>query len=248
MLDKLSGTWAPKPSSGPHKQNECLPLILMIRNRLKYALTSREVCSILQQRLVKIDGKVRTDPKYPAGLMDVVEIEKTQEKFRLILDAKGRFKVHKISDLEAEFKLCKVKKTYVGYKGVPMLLTHDGRTIRYPDPDIKANDTIKYDFNNNKIAEFARFETGNLAMITGGRNIGRVGTIFHHEVHQGGVDIVHIKDTNDHKFATPISNVFVLGNGNSAWISLNKDNGIRLTITDMIARQAVPEVEMEDDY
>jgi len=26
---------APKPSPGPHKQRECLPLVLMLRNRLK---------------------------------------------------------------------------------------------------------------------------------------------------------------------------------------------------------------------
>lgn len=26
MLDKLGGAYAPKPSPGPHKQRECLPL------------------------------------------------------------------------------------------------------------------------------------------------------------------------------------------------------------------------------
>ena len=26
---------APKPSPGPHKQRECLPLLLVLRNRLK---------------------------------------------------------------------------------------------------------------------------------------------------------------------------------------------------------------------
>lgn len=69
MLDKLTGTWAPKPSPGPHKTRECLPLIVFIRNRLKYALTNKETKSILMQRLVKVDGKVRTDTTYPAGFM-----------------------------------------------------------------------------------------------------------------------------------------------------------------------------------
>ncbi len=35
MLDKLGGLFAPKPSPGPHKQRECLPLLLILRNRLK---------------------------------------------------------------------------------------------------------------------------------------------------------------------------------------------------------------------
>lgn len=104
MLDKLSGTWAPRPSPGPHKIRECLPLIVFLRNRLKYALTKKEVQSILAQRLVKVDGKVRTDVTYPSGFMDVISIEKTGENFRLIYDTKGRFTIHRITDEES--KVC----------------------------------------------------------------------------------------------------------------------------------------------
>eukprot|EP00442_Polarella_glacialis_P059203 CAMPEP_0115152852 /NCGR_PEP_ID=MMETSP0227-20121206/66388_1 /TAXON_ID=89957 /ORGANISM="Polarella glacialis, Strain CCMP 1383" /LENGTH=92 /DNA_ID=CAMNT_0002563501 /DNA_START=6 /DNA_END=281 /DNA_ORIENTATION=+ len=74
MLDKLKGRWAPKPSAGPHKLRECMPLIVMLRERLKYALTYREVKMIVMQRLIKVDGKVRSDMFYPSGFMDVVQI------------------------------------------------------------------------------------------------------------------------------------------------------------------------------
>jgi hypothetical protein len=104
MLDKLGGVFAPKPSPGPHKQRECLPLCLILRNRLKYALTYKEVTTILQQRLVKVDGKVRRDKCYPTGIMDVVSIDKTDEHFRIIYDAKGRFVVHRITALEAQVR------------------------------------------------------------------------------------------------------------------------------------------------
>lgn len=60
---------APRPSCGPHKLRECLPLAVFLRNRLKYALTYDEVKKIVNQRLVKVDGKVRTDKTYPAGFM-----------------------------------------------------------------------------------------------------------------------------------------------------------------------------------
>uniref|UniRef100_A0A3Q3AUA0 Ribosomal protein S4 X-linked n=1 Tax=Kryptolebias marmoratus TaxID=37003 RepID=A0A3Q3AUA0_KRYMA len=69
MLDKLTGVFAPRPSTGPHKLRECLPLIIFLRNRLKYALTGDEVKKICMQRFIKIDGKVRTDVTYPAGFM-----------------------------------------------------------------------------------------------------------------------------------------------------------------------------------
>lgn len=86
MLDKLSGTYvrslpprisflvlvcfqAPRPSPGPHRLRESLPLSIFLRNRLKYALNGSEVTSIVQQRLIKVDGKVRTDNTYPTGFM-----------------------------------------------------------------------------------------------------------------------------------------------------------------------------------
>lgn len=70
-------------SPGPHKGRESLPLILFLRcihlvilltfrNRLKYALNKREVNAILMQRLVKVDGKVRTDSNYPAGFQGII--------------------------------------------------------------------------------------------------------------------------------------------------------------------------------
>lgn len=39
-------------------------------------------------------------------------------------------------------------------------------------------------------------------MITGGRNLGRVGTVVNRERHQGSFDICHVKDAQGHTFAT----------------------------------------------
>ncbi len=232
MLDKLSGKYAPKPSSGPHKLRECLPLIVFLRNRLKYALTRREVTSIVMQRLVKIDNKVRTDINYPAGFMDTVTIEKTGENFRLMYDTKGRFAIHRITPEEAEYKLCRVKKLLTGQRAIPYIVTHDGRTIRYPDPLIRVNDTVKLNLKTGLVEEFVKFENGNLAMITGGHNVGRVCIITHRERHLGGFDIVHVKDSLGHSFATRLSNVFVIGKGSQSLVSLPSAKGIRLSIAE----------------
>mmetsp|Transcript_125616 Transcript_125616/g.363468 ORF Transcript_125616/g.363468 Transcript_125616/m.363468 type:complete len:262 (+) Transcript_125616:76-861(+) len=230
MLDKLKGRWAPKPSSGPHKMRECLPLIVMLRERLKYALTYREVKMIVMQRLIQVDGKVRTDMFYPAGFMDVVQIEKTKENFRLLYDTKGRFALHKISKEEATYKLCRVKKVFKGPKGTPYCITHDGRTLRYPDPDVKTNDSVRVEIPSGKMLDFVKFEAGNTAMISGGNNMGRVGIIQHRERHPGSFEIVHLKDAAGHAFATRLQNVFVIGQGTKPWISLPKGGGIKLSI------------------
>uniref|UniRef100_A0A673TBB2 40S ribosomal protein S4 n=1 Tax=Suricata suricatta TaxID=37032 RepID=A0A673TBB2_SURSU len=140
MRDKLTGVFAPRPPTGPHKLRECLPLIIFLRNRLKYALTGDEVKKICMQRFIKIDGKVRTDITYPAGFM------------------------------------------------------------------------------------------GNLCMVTGGANLGRIGVITNRERHPGSFDVVHVKDANGNSFATWLSNIFVIGKGNKPWISLPHGKGICLTI------------------
>merc|ERR1712157_642735 len=185
LLDKLSGSYAPKASPGPHKLRDCMPLIVFIRNRLEYALNGREVKQIVMQRLVKVDGKVRTDPTYPAGYMDVISIEKTGENFRLIYDTKGRYAVHRIKAEEASYKLCRVKKVALQKNNIPSLVTHDGRTIRYPNPDCKVGDTVEIDIESGKISNWVKFDSGNLCMITGGRNLGRIGTIQSRDRHPG---------------------------------------------------------------
>lgn len=239
MLDKLSGVWAPRPSAGPHKLRECLPLIILLRNRLKYALTYHEAKMITMQRLIKVDSKIRTDMRFPTGFMDVVSIEKTKENFRMLFDTKGRFVVHKIHKDEATYKLCRVKRVQKGHKGVPHVVTHDGRTIRFPDPLIKANDTVRVDIKNNKILDFLKFEPGQTAMISSGNNIGRVGHISHNEKHPGSFEIVHLVDKSGHKFATRLANVFVIGEHSKNWISLPKGDGIKLTnVEDRLKRTA----------
>jgi len=99
--------------------------------------------------------------------------------------------------------------------------------IRYPDPAIKVNDTVKINLATGKIDDFIRFDTGVIAMATGGRNMGRVGVITHRERHDGGFNIVHIKDAIDNEFATRESNVFVIGR-EKPWISLPKGKGVKV--------------------
>jgi small subunit ribosomal protein S4e len=237
MLDKLSGVFAPKPSPGPHKQRECLPLMLVLRNRLKYALTGAEVNAICMQRLIKVDSKIRTDKNYPTGFMDVITMDKTDEHFRVIYDHKGRFVMHRISKEEAAYKVCRVKTMGFGSKGIPQVTTHDGRTIRYPDPLIRELDSVVVDTATNKIKDFIKFDLGNLVMVTGGRNTGRVGVVQHREKHKGTFDICHIKDAAGNEFATRMSNVFVIGKGSKPMVSLPKAKGIKMTIVEELEKR-----------
>ncbi|XP_060216488.1 small ribosomal subunit protein eS4-like [Lycium barbarum] len=99
MLDKLGRAFSPKRFSNLHNSRECLPLVIILRNRLEYVLIYREVISISTQRQVTVDRKVRTVKTYPAGFMDV-SIPKTNENFRLLYDTKGRSYLYLFRDKE----------------------------------------------------------------------------------------------------------------------------------------------------
>lgn len=245
MLDKLGGIWAPRPSQGPHRLRECLPVSLILRNRLKYALTRRETQMIVMRRHVAIDNKVRTDMNFPAGFMDVVSLEASNENFRILYDTKGRFVLHRIQKEEAAFKLVRVqsvqrtKKATSGKNpflngqqgAIPTVSTHDGRTVRFADPKWKVNDTLKFNLKTSEVEGHISFQVGALAMINGGSNIGRVGVITHIDKHPGSFDIVHVKDKRGNKFATRQSNIFVIGGTDEvAYVSLPGKQGVKTSI------------------
>lgn len=226
----MAGVWAPRPSTGPHKLRECLPVTIILRERLKYALTGKECQQICMERCVKVDGKVRTDQNYPAGFMDVVELEKSNDRFRLMYDTKGRYVLHRINREEAQYKLCRINKIYVGANKVPCAVTHDGRTLRYPDPDLKVNDVVKVDISTGKAGDILKFDLGAMVMITKGHNCGRVGTLMHIEKHEGSFSIVTVKDAKGNTFATRLANVFIIGSGSTPQVTLPKGGGVKKTI------------------
>jgi len=98
MIGKLGGVWCHRPSTGPHKLRESIPLSILLRNRLKYAINAREVVNILNDKegTIKIDHRIRRDIKFPVGCNDVLSIEKTGENFRILYDVKGRFVLKRI--------------------------------------------------------------------------------------------------------------------------------------------------------
>jgi len=203
MLSKVGGIWAMKPSQGPHKLRECIPLSLLLKTKLKLALNAKEAKLIAKAREgnISIDGKVRTDHKYPVGIMDIVTVNKTGSHYRVNFDVKE----------EAKYKLCKVTKRCMGPKKIPFITTSDGRTLRYPNPHIKEHDTIKLNLENNEIVDYYKYKIGAHVLIVGGNNIGRAGVIEKIEKHPGSYEIVYIKDTTGKEFSTRLTNIFITG-------------------------------------
>ena len=213
MLSKVGGIWATKPSQGPHKLRECIPLNYLLRNKLRVALNGTEAKLIVKSKEgnILINNRVRTDPKFPVGIMDIVAIKKTGTYYRVNFDVKGRWRLVKISKEEAKYKLCKVTKRSMGPKRIPFITTADGRTIRYPHPHIKEHDSVKLNLETGEIIDFYKYKIGAPVLIVGGNNIGRVGVIVKIEKHPGSYEIVYIKDKEGKEFSTRLTNIFITG-------------------------------------
>ena len=213
LLSKVGGIWATKPSQGPHKLRECIPLNYLLRNKLRVALNGTEAKLIVKSKEgnISINGRVRTDPKFPVGIMDIVTINKTGTNYRVNFDVKGRWRLVKISKEDAKYKLCKVTRRSMGPKRIPFITTADGRTIRYPNPHIKEHDSIKINIETGEIIEYYKYKIGAPVLIVGGNNIGRAGFIEKIEKHPGSYEIVYIKDLKDSVFSTRLTNIFITG-------------------------------------
>jgi small subunit ribosomal protein S4e len=53
------------------------------------------------------------------------------------------------------------------------------------------------------------------------------------DLHNGGFDIVHVKDSRGVSFATRIGNIFIIGKGKKAAISLPKQDGLYLNALEL---------------
>merc|ERR1711990_20632 len=250
FLTKLGGVYATRPGTGPHKLRQCLPISVLLRNRLKFAFSGQEVLKICRDRdhgHIKIDNRIRRDHKFPVGLMDVVTVAKSGQHFRMLMDVKGRFQLVKIDAKEAAFKLCKVQQKKLGKNKIPYIVTHDGRTIRYPNPSIKVNDSVKLNLETGEIDGVVKHENGASVFIKGGNNIGRVGVLQHVEHHPGSYEIAHVRDARGHSFATRLENIFVIGEGKHPIIRLPKKQGIAVTLIEERDERLGRQIEVSED-
>jgi len=172
---KKESHYVVKTNPGPHPKNKSIPLMLILRDMLKITKTAKESKRILNLRNVKIDQKVRTDGKFPVGLMDVITI--LDKNYRFIFDDKGKIKLVRISEKEANIKPCKIKYKKIVKGGKIQLNLHDGRTILVNDNKYKPGDTIIIELPSQKIKEHLPFGKDMLVYISDGKHIGEIAKI-----------------------------------------------------------------------
>ena len=117
-----------RPAAGAHCLDEGISLSLVIKELLKYAKTLKEVKKILNDGKVLVNNKVRKDHKYNLGIMDILSIPELKENYLLVKNIKGKFKLVKINDKEAQNKIFRIRNKRVLKNGKIQLLFFNGQT------------------------------------------------------------------------------------------------------------------------
>jgi small subunit ribosomal protein S4e len=212
--------WIVKPSSGSHSLHESLPLTLVLRDMLGVAQTRKEAILILQQGELQVDGKIIKRSDFPVGLMDIISMPEVNKHYRVMPSHKGLV-LAPISKEEANTKLVRVEDKTTVTNGIQIAL-HDGSNllVKVADPKNPKEvtydtfDTLKMTFPEKEVTLTLKTKEGNLAIITGGKNIGKQGRIMEiekTEAKKRRQALVIIEDSQGARYQTILDFVFSIG-------------------------------------
>jgi small subunit ribosomal protein S4e len=212
--------WIVKPSSGSHSLESCLPLTLVLRDILGVAQTRKEAKMILAEGKVLVDGKICPKDDFPVGLMDVISMPEADKYYRVMPSHKGLV-LHPISKEESNFKLLRVEDKSTVKNGVQIAL-HDGSNMLVKVADVKKPievtyetfDILKVTYPEKQVVSTLKTKEGNLAIITGGKNIGKQGKIVEiekTEAKKRRQALVIVEDAQGVRYQTIMDFIFLIG-------------------------------------
>jgi small subunit ribosomal protein S4e len=153
--------------------------------------------------------------------MDVVSIPDLNKFFRVMPSQKGLL-LNPVSKKEASFKLCRVEDRTTVKNGCVQIALHDGSNMLVKVADLKSPsevtyetfDTLKLSLPEKQVLAHLKTKEGNLAVITGGKNIGKQGRIVEIEKAEAKKRrnaLVVIEDEKGIRYQTILGFVFSIG-------------------------------------
>jgi small subunit ribosomal protein S4e len=232
-IHRKEAVWTVRPSSGPHSLEKCLPLSIVLRDILKVAETRKEAKKIITQGKVYVDGQVRLKDDFPVGLMDVISMPDLNKFYRVLPSHKGLF-LNPISKEEASFKLFRIEDRTIAKNGSSQIALHDGTNmlVKAEDPDkpevvYETFATLKLGLPEKQVLDQLKTKTGNIAIITGGKNIGKQGKIVEIEktvAKKRRNALVVVEDEKGGRYQTILDFVFSIGGAKSLISSSEADS------------------------
>ncbi len=153
-----------------------IPLLIAIRDILKYARKRKEVKYILNNIEVKINNKIVYDERRGLMLFDILAFPSIKEYYRLTINKNKKFDLEKINENEAKERIAKIEnKKKIDNKTIQLNLL-GGQNYIY-DKDCKVGDSVIIDLEANKIKEIIPAKEGMKALVFEGKHLGQRGKI-----------------------------------------------------------------------
>ena len=205
--------------AGAHgiKDTTAIPLGLILREILGFAKSHRDLKFMLNRKLVLVDGKPKTSPRWMVGPGDVLSVPSIDAYYRM-LPWVGRRKVKlvAISKDDANWKLCVIKNKKVIRGGDLQLNLDDGRNIliKKDDKDFSTystKGTLKVELPSQKVLDYYPFELNSAVLISRGTNTGLSGKLQYIEKRIGKNRSIAIVESGDERIITAMENIVVVG-------------------------------------
>ncbi len=212
VQDKKDRKWMIKHAPGPHAKKYSIPLGVLVRDILKLAETLREVRKMLANRMVLVDGKPRTDEKFPVGLMDVVSIPKGEKYLILTVDNRGRLIPKEITKEESSHKLVRVVRKYTIPGGKLSVTFHDGKNM-ISDNHLHVGDSVIVSLPVAKLKSHLKREIGARCLVVEGKHAGSIVKLKEIIERKGGKPSEALVQDKNEEFITVAKYLFVIDEG-----------------------------------
>jgi len=160
-----------------------VPVVIAVRDMLGLAKTASEVRKMIKSKLLKLNGRPVRDYRDSIRIFNIFE---AGNSYVLTLTEKRKFAFEKIK--EKSTRLCKVANRRLASSDIFQLNMHDGTNVLTKDKNIKVNDSVYLDFDNN-IKKHIPLETGKEVFIFKGKYIGSKGKVKSIENQKAKIEI-----------------------------------------------------------
>ena len=215
QIARKTNVFVTRPNCGPHKMDKCLPVSVILKEKLKYTRTTVETKKVLNNKEILVNKKIVKSEKEQIGLFDVLEIPKMKESYRMLFNKNGQLTLAKISGEETGIRVCKIiaKRTIKNKK--TQLNLDDGTNLIVAKDDYNLGDSVVVTLPERKPKSTLKLEKGAAVYMIGGDNVGVLGHV--EEIAPGTAtkkSIITVKTKKD-TFHTRTDYAFVVGKDKS---------------------------------
>ncbi|MBT3940746.1 30S ribosomal protein S4e [Candidatus Woesearchaeota archaeon] len=220
-IKRKQSKWTAKQLPGAHNMKTSMPLVVILRDILDIAPTSKTIKNLLNAKEILVNNKAVGEVRFATGLFDVISIPKLKVHYRIVLSKQGKLNPIKIADNEADTMLLRVEDKKSVSKKKTQINLNNGWNLLVDKDDYKTNDAIMFNTKTKKVSKKLSLEKGASVYLIGGKHAGRVAKLM--ELRETGI-------LRKHKVATvqigkdavdsALHNIIVVGRAKTE-ISLN---------------------------